>query len=62
MPDEVKFTHIAIERATQRKIAILATLKDQKIYEMIAGWTDEQWKAAKQAGLVKESMLEPEAA
>ncbi len=60
MPDERKYTHVAIERATQRKIAILATLSDQKIYEMIAAWTDAEWKKAKQAGLVKDAMLEPE--
>ncbi len=62
MENQPKFTHIAIERLTQRKISLLATVLDQTIYELVAEWAEEKWKLAKQAGLVKDAMLEPEPA
>jgi len=65
MAESSKFTHIAVEKPTKHKIAILATIHDERIYEMVADWVDREWKSAKEAGLVRDSMLEilePEAA
>lgn len=60
MADEPKFTNLSIEVTTKRKISLLAILRDEKVYELVARLTEAEWKAAKAAGVVKEAMLEPE--
>jgi hypothetical protein len=53
------FTHIAVKRETQRKAAILAkVLDDTSIYSLVQYWADQEWKAALDAGLVTDKMLE----
>jgi len=55
--EDKKFTHIAIEKVTQRKISILANVLDERIYELVACWAEKDWQRALEAGLVTESML-----
>lgn len=62
MTEETKYTHIGVEKVTQRKIAILAlalTTADKKIkmYELVADWADSAWQAAKATGKVTDEML-----
>ena len=60
MTDELKqFTHIGVEKPTQRKIALLAKALDTNIYSLVEYWADLEWKSALKAGLVTEAMLEP---
>jgi hypothetical protein len=58
MPD--RFARIAVEKSTQRKIALLSAILGKDMYEIVANWADREWAIAKKAGLVKDSMLEPE--
>ena len=57
MATDPKFVHVAVERATRRKITLLATVLDQHIYDLVNFWADQEWKTAVRAGLVKDSML-----
>lgn len=54
-----KFTHIGIEKPTQKQIAILARVRGVTIYELVAGWANEAWGHAEQDGLVTDAMLIP---
>lgn len=56
--DGNKFTHVAVLPATQRKIALLARTFDEKIYELVARWADQDWEQAVASGLVTEGMLQ----
>ena len=60
MAEETKYTHIGVEKATQRKIAILAPVSGKKIYELVASWVDAAWEAEKTAGKVSDAMLPAE--
>lgn len=53
-----KYTHVAVEPRTQRKVAILAKAKDVKIYHLMEALADREWKKALQAGLVTDAMLD----
>jgi len=55
--EENKFTHIGIERKTQRQIAILAKIHGVTIYDLVGTWTDDAWEKARRAGLVTDAML-----
>ena len=58
MADEPnKFTHIGIEKQTQRKISILAKALETNIYSMVGFWADHEWNTALKAGLVTDAML-----
>lgn len=59
--DEAKFTHVAIEKPTQKKIALLAKVKGGTIYEMVGEWADLYWDQAREAGVVTDAMLKPQA-
>ncbi len=58
MSEEPKFTHVAIERPTRRKITLLAKIFGVSIYELVGTWAEKDWKEALEAGLVTEAMLE----
>jgi len=57
MADESKFTHVGIEKPTQKRIALLARVRGKAIYMMVADWAMEDWKKAKAEGLVTDTML-----
>lgn len=57
MAEDTKYTHIGIEKTTQRKIAILAPITGKKIYELVAGWAEAAWESAKATGQVNDRML-----
>ena len=52
-----KFTHLAVEKPTQRKVALLAKAMDVSIYSLVQYWADAEWQDAKKAGLVTDAML-----
>lgn len=52
-----EFTHIGIEKKTQRQIALLATVRGGRIYQMVGAWAEEAWKQAKAEGLVMDAMI-----
>jgi hypothetical protein len=56
MPEK-KYTHVAVEPPTQRKVAILAKAMDVTIYSLVEYWANQEWQAAQKAGLVTEAML-----
>lgn len=53
------FTHIAVRIKTQRKIAILASVQNIRIYDLVREWVDDAWEDLKIAGKVNDGMLEP---
>jgi hypothetical protein len=57
-----KFTHVGVARETQRKIALLARVRNMSIYELVAGWANNAWNTAISEGLVTETMLQEPAA
>jgi hypothetical protein len=56
------FTHIGIEKPTQKKLAILAQVRGVRIYELAAGLADHAWNDALSQGLVTPAMLQPQKA
>lgn len=58
IPDSPKFTHLAVEQETKRKAVILGALRNERINDLIARLVDAEWKGAKQAGIVRDAMLE----
>lgn len=52
-----KFTHIAVEKITQRKIAILAPVLGRRIYDLVREWADDAWEELFQAGKVDDALL-----
>ena len=54
---EKKYTHVAVEPITQRKVAMLAKAKNVKIYDLVETLTDAEWQKALKAGLVTNAML-----
>lgn len=54
---EKKYTHVAVEPPTQRKVAILAKAMDVTIYSLVEHWAEQEWKSARKAGLVTDAML-----
>jgi hypothetical protein len=54
---EDKFTHLAVEKPTQRKVALLAKAMDVSIYSLVEYWADAEWRSALKAGLVTDAML-----
>lgn len=56
-----KFTHIAVEKPTQRKIALLAKSLDVSIYSLVEYMADLEWKNALKRGVVTDAMLQPSA-
>ena len=56
MPED-KFTHLAVEKQTQRKVSMLAKAMDVSIYSLVEYWASAEWKEAKKAGLVTDAML-----
>jgi len=61
MDDTKKFTHLAVEKVTQRKVAVLAKVFDENIYELVARWAGQDWEQALENGLVTDAMLEQRA-
>ncbi|RPI95403.1 MAG: hypothetical protein EHM40_03375 [Chloroflexi bacterium] len=61
MDEDRDFTHIGLKKRTKKQIAILAKVIGRKQFALIAMWTDDAWKQAREAGLVTDAMLEPEA-
>lgn len=59
--DGSKFTHVAISKPTQKKIALLAKIKGGTIYEMVGEWAELYWAQAREAGFVTDAMLKPPA-
>jgi len=57
-----KFTHIGVEKSTQRKVSLLAKVHGCDMYDLVAIWADASWNQAKVAGLVTDAMLEPQKA
>lgn len=57
LADENKFTHVGVEKPTQKRIALLARVRGKAIYVLLAEWAKEDWDKAKQAGLVTDAML-----
>lgn len=55
--EENKFTHVAVEKSTQRKVALLAQVMDVSIYSLVEYWAEREWETALKAGLVTEAML-----
>lgn len=47
---EKKFTHIAIEKETQRRIAILAAVQQVRIYDLVRRLIDQEWNEALKSG------------
>ncbi len=62
MPGEPKFTNLAVEQETKRKIVLLAAVRNERIHELVARLANAEWKAAEQAGVVKKAMLGAQAA
>jgi hypothetical protein len=58
MTTESTFTHLIIKKTTRRKISLLATVLDERIYKMLDTWAELEWRRALKVGLVKDSMLE----
>jgi hypothetical protein len=54
-----RFTHIGVEKTTQRKITLLAKVRGRNIYEMVGEWADEAWEIARATGLVTDAILTP---
>ncbi len=52
-----KYTHVAVERLTQRKIAILAPVFDKRINEFVGDLVDIAWDVAKAKGQVSDTAL-----
>lgn len=55
--DKSKYTHLGVEKLTQRKTAILARMMDMPIYALVEEWAQREWVEQKQAGLVNDAML-----
>ena len=56
MPEK-KYTHVAVEVPTQRKISVLAKAKDMTIYSLVEAWAEEEWQEQRHAGLVTDAMI-----
>lgn len=54
---EEKFTHVGIEKPTQKRIALLARVRGKAIYTLVADWALRDWEQAKKKGLVNDTML-----
>jgi hypothetical protein len=54
---ENTFQTLNVRPDTKRRILILAPILGDKIFELVASWTDEEWKRARAAGLVSDRML-----
>lgn len=66
MTDEPnKFTHIGVLTDTQKRIAILARVANggqkMNIYDLVDIWSKQAWEEAKEAGVVTDAMLQPQA-
>lgn len=63
MAEENKFTHIGVLTETQKRVAILAKVSNgsQHMYDLIDLWAKDAWEEAKQAGIVTDAMLNPQA-
>lgn len=60
--DGSNFTHVGVAKPTQKKIALLARFHPSgKIYVMVDEWADLYWAQAKEAGVVTDAMLTPQA-
>jgi hypothetical protein len=60
--DAGKFTHVGVAKPTQKKIALLARFHPSgKIYKMVDEWVEQYWTQAKEAGMVTDAMLQPNA-
>ncbi len=55
--DRNKFTHVAVTRPTQRKVALLAKVLNTNIYGLVEFWAETEWKNVLKAGLVTETMI-----
>ncbi len=55
--ESTKYTHIGVQKPTQKKIALLAIIRGGTIYSLVGEMTDEYWRQAKEAGLVTDAML-----
>ena len=55
---ESKFTHVGIEKATQRKIALLVAVRGGNIYKMVGDWADKALLQAEKDGLVTKKMIQ----
>ena len=52
-------THVGINKETQRKISIMATVLNIRMYDLVREWADDAWEDLKLAGKVNDGMLEP---
>lgn len=52
-----KFTHVGVEKVTQRKLSILAPVLGKRVYVLVAELVQAAWNDAQIAGKVNDSML-----
>lgn len=55
--ESTKYTHIGVQKPTQKKIALLAIIRGGTIYSLVGEMVDKHWQEAKDAGLVTDAML-----
>lgn len=55
--ESTKYTHIGVQKPTQKKIALLAIIRGGTIYSLVGEMVDKHWQEAKEAGLVTDAML-----